>query len=72
MLLGQTLVRDFLFREHLRNNAMNLAALFQNRICNHAHNAFVSPTVDQFKLMSHQGVGQVTGCFSVDGAAPGV
>ena len=59
MQLGEPFVRDLFFTEHLRNDAMHLAAAFQHGVREHAHDALVRTAVDQFEFMVDEDLGQL-------------
>jgi hypothetical protein len=65
MQFGQALVCKFLRCEHLGNDAVHLAALFQHRISEHAHDAFVGSAVNELKFVSNQHVCQFARSRSV-------
>ncbi len=58
---GQAAVCHFLAAQRLRDDAVDLAASFQNRICNNPHDASVSPTVNQLKFAPDKNIRKVAG-----------
>ena len=64
--LGQPGVCNFLFFQHLGNNAVDFTALVENSIGKDAHGALVGTAVDQLDVILDQNAGQLPRGVGID------